>query len=170
MSWERMKQDRTMISFFDGERRLNCRTAAIIVRDGHLLVCREDDDDFVLLPGGRVEFGEASDFALKREIEEELKHIGTLERLVFSTENFFFRGGVQFHEMAYYYAVTLPDHFPFTQKSPCLVTHDEGHKLSFHWVETTPEALAAINLLPQWMRHKTADLHLAHAHMIVDER
>lgn len=170
MSWTGMKQDRTMISFFDGTRRLNCRTAAIIIENNHLLVCREDSDDFVLLPGGRVEFGEASAIALEREIEEELKHQGKLDSLVFSVENFFVREDVEFHEMAYYYRATLPTHFPFVQNEPCLVTHDEGHELSFYWIETSPEALKAINLLPAWLRDTAQNLPDVPTHVVFDER
>lgn len=170
MNWANMKQDRTMISFFDGQRRFNCRTAAVIVRNNHLLVCREDEDEFVLLPGGRVEFGEGSAFALEREIEEELKHEGELGDLLFSAENFFVRENVEFHELAHYYRVTLPDSFPFVSDEPCLVTHDEGHELSFYWIETSPEALAAINLLPAWLRQQAHDLPDVTKHVVFDER
>jgi len=63
---------RHILSFpIDGQR-FNYRVAAIIIVDGHVLVCDENDDGYSMLPGGRVEIGEPSDVALAREIVEEL--------------------------------------------------------------------------------------------------
>ena len=68
-----MTAERTMLSFVVGTNRFNYRVAGIALRDGHVLVCREDDDDWVMLPGGRVEMGEPTTTALVREIAEELQ-------------------------------------------------------------------------------------------------
>jgi len=95
--------NRWTISFLNGKSRFNYRVAGVALRNGHVLVCREDADDFVLLPGGRVEFGEASDLALLRETKEELQCVVSVGRLLFSVENFFLREGEQLHELARYY-------------------------------------------------------------------
>ena len=70
--------DRVLLSFPVGATRFNYRVAAIALRKGHVLACREDDDDYVMLPGGRVEMGEASPVALAREIAEELRVAGEI--------------------------------------------------------------------------------------------
>jgi len=161
---------RRILSFVSGKQRFNYRVAGLVLRRGHLLVCREDRDDFVMLPGGRVEFGEASDFALAREIKEELKCAGRIGRLLFSVENFFERAGEQFHELAHYYAIELPGNFPFPAYGPALITQDEGHELTFNWVKLEPGALAGVNLLPKWLRSRFDDLPSQTEHLIVDER
>ena len=80
-----------MIHFrFEGKV-FNHRAAGIAIRDGHVLICREDDDLYTLLPGGRIEFGEDSRTAMAREIEEELKAPGEVGRLLFTSETFFCR-------------------------------------------------------------------------------
>ena len=161
---------RHTLSFLNGTHRFNYRVAGVVIRDNHVLVCREDEDDFVLLPGGRVEFGEASDKALYREIEEELMCTARVERLLFSAENFFEREGEYYHEIAHYYAVTLPEEFPFEINGPCLVAHDEGHVLTFDWVPVEVQALERFNLLPKWIQQRFVDLPARAEHVIVDER
>ena len=43
---------RHMLSFpIDGQR-FNYRVAAVIIVDGHVLICDENDDGFSMLPGG----------------------------------------------------------------------------------------------------------------------
>lgn len=161
---------RRMLSFVSDKERFNYRVAGLVLHKGHLLVCREDDNDFTLLPGGRVEFGEASDLALRREIGEELKCPAHVGRLLFSVENFFEREGELFHELAHYYALELPGDFPFVTGRAALVTHDEGHLLTFDWIPAQTGELEQINLLPQWIRSRLDDLPLQSEHLIVDER
>jgi ADP-ribose pyrophosphatase YjhB (NUDIX family) len=59
------------------------RVAAVIVRDGELLLIRhqKDGETYWLLPGGGVEFGESVVGALERELREEARlqvHVGDL--------------------------------------------------------------------------------------------
>lgn len=165
-----MTDPRTMLSFLTGTHRFNYRVAGVALRDSHVLVCREDDEDFVMLPGGRVELGEPSEVALRREINEELQCTGQIDRLLFTVENFFARGGEQFHEIALYYAISLPDSFPFEIGRPSLITHDEGHVLTIDWVPAHDEVLTSLNLLPEWIRPRFGNLPNAPDHLIVDER
>jgi len=64
--------DRTMIVFDDGPSRFQFRAAALIWVEGHILIHRSVSDPFWALPGGRIEFHEASAETLSREVEEEL--------------------------------------------------------------------------------------------------
>ena len=161
---------RTMISFKIGDQRFNHRVAAIALRDGHVLVCREDDDDYTMLPGGRVELGESSPIALAREMVEELGVEAPIERLLFTEENFFDREGEAFHQIGIYYQVNLPDDFPFVVGKPSLVRFDEGLELNFSWRPTTAEALTAVNLLPIWLREALVTTGESSRHVVVDER
>ncbi len=161
--------DRMLLSFLNDKRKFNYRVAGVVIRNDHVLVCREDEQDYVFLPGGRVEFGESSDGALQREIKEEMGCRGEALRLVFSVENFFELEGEHFHEIGKYYLLTLPDDFPFQTEEPCLVSHDEGHVLTFYWVAIEENALEKINLLPLWLRSRLASLPLETEHLTIDE-
>lgn len=159
-----------MLSFVTGRRRFNYRTAGIALRDNHVLICREDKDDYTLLPGGRVEFGERSDVSLGREIEEELKTTGEVGELLFTVENFFERDGQVFHELGHYYRVELPNAFPFKSDQVCLTTQDEGHDLHFAWVPLSDDQLSEWNLQPRWLRSRLGQLPETTEHLIIDER
>lgn len=165
-----MTDERVMLSFLEGQHRFNYRVAGVMIRNGHVLVCREDNDDYVMLPGGRVEMGETSVVALQREIGEELRCVGQIGRLLFTCEGFFTRADEMFHEIGLFYAVTLPDDFPFKTGTPSLVTFDEGHELTFDWVETTADVLAKLNLKPAWLCGRLGDLPDTPEHLIADER
>lgn len=164
-----MSADRHAIDYRGGPLRFNLRAAGIVIRDGHVLVARQDDDDYTMLPGGRVELGEGSRGALEREIAEELKCAGTIGRLLFSVENFYSVGDERFHQIALYYGLELPLDFPFAKGEPCLVTEDEGHDLSFEWVRAEAQSLAAINLLPNWLCQRIGGLPERTEHLIINE-
>jgi 8-oxo-dGTP pyrophosphatase MutT (NUDIX family) len=160
---------RTMLSFPVGASRFNYRVAAVAIRDGHVLVCHEDDDDYVMLPGGRVEMGEASPVALAREIAEELHSTAEIDRLLFTVENFFGHAGETVHEIGLYYAVNLSPQFPFRSTGVVLETEDEGHLLQLEWVPIVGDGLRTRNLLPPWLIDKLAGLPAATEHLIVHE-
>lgn len=161
---------RQMIHFKMGERVFNHRVAGIAVRAGHVLVCREDADDYALLPGGRIEFGEDSHTSLIRELAEELQSPAEAGRLLFTVENFFIRQESLFHEVGMYFEIMLPTDFPFAPGETVLETEDEGHRLYFSWVPIEQSALKAANLLPLWLHERLDALPQEPQHLIIDER
>jgi 8-oxo-dGTP pyrophosphatase MutT (NUDIX family) len=161
---------RTMISFVVGPGKFNYRVAGVALREGHVLTCREDDDDYVMLPGGRVEMGEATTIALAREIAEELHTVAEIRRLLFVVENFFVHQGVSVHEIGTYYLIDLPPDFPFQPGGVCFETEDEGHRLTFEWVPVESEALRRANLLPPWLDEKLRAPPEAAEHLILHEQ
>lgn len=160
---------RHVLSFPMTEGRFNFRVAGIILADGHVLVCREDDDDYVMLPGGRVELGEDSRLSLGREIAEELAMPAEIGPMIATSESFYRREGEDFHELGFFYAVTLPGQAP-DGRSPWLERRDEGHDLQFHWVPLTGNALEKLNLLPRWLPGFLRDLPVSQTHVVHDER
>ena len=78
---------RRMITLRDESWLFQYRAAAILVRDGCVLLCRDNSNRLWYVPGGRVELGESSD-ALVREMSEELKVSVQIERLVWVVETF----------------------------------------------------------------------------------
>lgn len=160
---------RHVISFPIEGQRFNFRVAGIIIVDGHVLVCREDDDDYTMLPGGRIELGEGSRLSLEREMEEELAMPATLGRMIATSESFYRREDEDFHELGFFYEVALPGQGP-NGAEPWLQRPDEGHILSFYWVPLEDGALEAFNLLPRWLPDFLRGLPDDHVHVTHDER
>jgi len=142
---------RTMVHFPVGGRLFNYRVAGIAIRDGHVLICREDEDDYVMLPGGRVELGEPSTVALQREIAEELQSPATIGRLAYTVENFFTHDGREVHELGAYYLIDLPPTFPFRSGGVVFETQDEGLTLHFEWIDLKGDGLLERHLRPRFM-------------------
>jgi ADP-ribose pyrophosphatase YjhB (NUDIX family) len=160
---------RHVISFPIEGQRFNFRVAGIIVVDGHVLVCREDDDDYTMLPGGRIELGEDSRLSLTREMAEELDMQAEIGAMVATSESFYRREGQDFHELDFFYNVTLPGQGP-NGASPWLQRPDEGHILSFYWVPLAGTALEGFNLLPRWLPGFLRALPGQQVHITHDER
>ena len=60
------------ISIVNKEYKLNTRVAIVIENEGRYLLENLDGYDYYNLPGGRVKFGETTDIAVVRELNEEL--------------------------------------------------------------------------------------------------
>lgn len=160
---------RHVISFPIEGQRFNFRVAGIIIVDGHVLVCREDEDGYTMLPGGRIELGETSALSLEREIAEELAMPATLGPMIATSESFYRRAGEDFHELGFFYTVDLPGQGP-NGTSPWLQRPDEGHILSFYWVPLAGDALEAFNLQPRWLPEFLRNLPDQQTHIAYDER
>ena len=161
--------ERIILSFPVGGTRFNYRVAGAAIRDGHVLVCREDDDDYCMLPGGRVEMGEASDIALIREMAEELVMPVDVGRLLFTSESFYGRVGERFHEMSFIYQIELPADVRPGGQQPFLVREDEGHLLQFSWLKLDGPELVAARLMPPWLPERLRALSEAPEHVIFHE-
>ena len=161
-----MSEERIILSFPGGGTRFNYRVAGAAIRDGHLLVCREDDDDYCMLPGGRVEMGEASDMALAREMAEELAMPVEAGPLLFTYESFYGRAGDRYHELGFIYAIELPDDVRPGGAQPFLVREDEGHLLQFSWLPLAGPALTDASLQPPWLPERLRSLSGQPTHVI----
>jgi 8-oxo-dGTP pyrophosphatase MutT (NUDIX family) len=162
--------NRHLISFPIGGQRFNYRVAAVIIVDGHVLICDEDDDGFAMLPGGRVELGEASALSLAREIDEEIGLPATLGQLVLTSESFYRRFDEDFHELGFFYRVDLPPDARPNGQSPWRVTHDEGHEHRFHWIALDGDGLERFNMKPAWLPEVLRRLPEQLTHIVFDER
>lgn len=161
--------ERVVLSFPVNGTRFNYRVAGAAIVDGHVLVCREDDDDYCMLPGGRVEMGEASDVALTREMAEELVMDVVPGALLFTSESFYGREGDRYHELGFIYEITLPDGVGPGGAQPFLVREDEGHLLQFSWLKLGSAELAKARLMPPWLPGKLSKLSGKSEHVIFHE-
>ena len=162
--------ERHMISVDAGAGRFNFRSAGIAQRDGHVLLQRMMTGAYWFLPGGRVELTEPSAITLARELEEELGVEAEVGRLCFVVEAFFKDEGRRIHELATYYAVVLPETFPFrTDGEVCFECEDGGQRMHFKWVPVSAAALAGADFQPAVLRDRLAQLPTGIEHIVAIE-
>jgi len=161
---------RTMIAFGDEARKFQFRTAAIIRREGYVLIHRSTVEDSWALPGGRVEMGEPSGEALFREMQEEMGVDVEVGPLAFVIENLFLDRHQLVHELGLYYAVEAPESFPFRTDGPCHTVEDGGATLEFQWVRNEGAALRAGLLFPTILCDRMGGPLDQPVHLLVDVR
>jgi len=102
---DKQKQD---ITFSTKDGVFNMRVGAIILRDGNVLMVKNNRAPYYYSVGGRVKLQETMEEAIIRECFEETKVHFEVDRLVFIHENFFPvqsgpYGETQFHEISFFY-------------------------------------------------------------------
>ena|SRR5579859_6063318 len=148
--------------------RFNYRVAGVFVEDGHVLIHRFTDADYWFLPGGRIEAGEASDEAVRREMREELGVTITVGTLLWVVENFFFFETTPFHEIGFYYQATLPSGTSLSDTSVVhTVTDDLGREVLFQWFPL--QCLTSVNLVPPFLVEGLLD-RPRHTRHLIDRR
>lgn len=84
-----------------GNYKLNVRTAGMIIHNNKILVHKNIKEEHYALIGGRIEIGENSEHALKRELREELgKEVEVIENVA-TIENFFEMKSQKYHEIMF---------------------------------------------------------------------
>lgn len=154
-----------MISFPVAGGRFNHRAVGVCVDDGYVLLHRSVNDDFWSLPGGRIEIGEPSSHALRREMREELGLVATVERLLWIVENFFTHSGVRHHELGMYYLISFQrDAAIYDKTSIHEGLEDIDLRLLFRWFPI--DTLLDVRLFPMFLRTGLRELPLYPAHVV----
>jgi ADP-ribose pyrophosphatase YjhB (NUDIX family) len=124
---------RRMITFDEGHIRFTMRIVGIAFDRDRVLIHRTDDMNFWALAGGRAELLEPSPETLRREMQEELETEVTVERLVWIAENFFEYGGKSFHELGFYYLMSLPSDSTLRKHTGTFFGHEGAMRIIFEW-------------------------------------
>lgn len=103
-------------------------TRALIIQEGHMVLCKLKGREICFMPGGGVEFGETTEEALVREITEEIGVTATVQSLWGIMENFYKEGDKSVHELSFIYKALCPDLSPAKPITSC-----EDH-LEIFWV------------------------------------
>ena len=153
-----------MREFATDSDQFNFRVVGVCIRDSRVLLHREENDDFWVLPGGRPLLHEPTRETLVREMWEEIGRRVDVGRLLWVVENFFAFQGRRFHELSLYYEMHLGndrltpnDLAEFTGKE-CEIT------LLFHWIPL--DRIAHIHLKPTFLKTALRELPFTPRHLV----
>lgn len=155
-----------MVCFDDGADRFQMRAAGIAIRNGRVLVQAFAGDLIASLPGGRIDQHESSVAALVREMAEEFDRQVVIGPLAYVVESFFRTSGLTFHEVGFYYPMTVPDDFPYHDTDICHRLPEEVGVMEYRWVEATPQGLNACRLSPPLLRSRLAERPDSPVHLV----
>lgn len=139
----------SLIDFAQAHQRFTYRAAAIILHNRRVLLTHVDGMDYWCLPGGRVELGETSLDALKREIHEELDEQVQIERLIWVVESFVRDEGKAVHGIGFHFLVSLAPASPLYQQHGPFRSPHEHEGLTFQWHDLAD--LQALVLYPPFL-------------------
>ncbi|QTN00684.1 NUDIX domain-containing protein [Sediminibacillus dalangtanensis] len=142
----------------------NYRTAAVMIKNDHVLLHKQVHEDHWALPGGRVEILEDSQTTVQREIKEELGWDIEVHNLLWVTENFFAYNERDFHEIGLYYHASPQASIKVEADT---FYGEEGNRLIYQWVPL--EELKNINLVPWFLKNSLLNVPAAIEHKIIKE-
>jgi ADP-ribose pyrophosphatase YjhB (NUDIX family) len=114
--------------------KLNIRTAGIIIHNNKILAHVNTNEDHYALIGGRVQIGEDSETALKREIMEEMGKEIEITGYIGTIENFFEMKSEKYHEIMFIHKIEFVD--DNDKKIEETIKNIEGKEyLEYRWLE-----------------------------------
>lgn len=131
--------------------KISVKAMCVVGRNGQEVLAgigRDDvkGEDFGRIVGGKIEFGETAESAVRREFQEEL---GTnLEDLSFikMVENIFIYNGQQGHEVVFVYRGNLADRALY--QKDLIRVEDGGRKFDVRWVSLDDVSSGKLKLYP----------------------
>lgn len=153
-----------MISFLTGSVRFQLRAAAVIVREGSVLLHRAEGDAFWALPGGRVEPNEAAVDAVIRELNEELSVEVKPIRLIWIVENFFHHEGKSHHEVGLYFMAEPVSGCRLISEPGPYEGMEGSHRLEFDWFSSS--RLASAEIRPSFLVRLLGEQDFSFQHVV----
>ena len=146
---------------------VNVRVGAIIQKDGRLLMVCNDGGGYCYSVGGRIQFGESAEDAVRREVREETGCDLTVDRLGFIHEGFFLDDrpstqGKLIYELAFYFYMKTPADFEPLRDG--VAAEGRGERLG--WVAPDTDK----TMFPAFFRTELADPKPCVRHIVTDER
>lgn len=139
-----------MLTFERQNNKFNFRVAGIAIHNNKILLHTTPDHDYWVLPGGRVEFNESTSDGIVREIQEELGVFVHVDRLSYVHELIFTEDAKNFHELGFYYLISLPENNEITDKESEFNGIEDGGRLIFRWFSF--DELNQIEVYPEFIK------------------
>lgn len=133
------------------EIKLKIRVSGVCIKDNKVLMVEMDHAGFYCLPGGHIELGEDSEYAMLREMEEETTHKFKISSYLGIIENFFYnKYKNNIHEICFYYLLDSID--SLNTEDYERIEDDHGHEvyLKFAWISLSE--LEKYNILPTHLK------------------
>ncbi|ANC79117.1 hypothetical protein ABE65_020830 [Fictibacillus phosphorivorans] len=143
----------------------NYRVAAVMIKEGRVLMHRAKAETNWSLPGGRVKLGEDAKSSLKREMKEELDLNVTVDGFLWTVENFFTYAEKEIHEVGLYFKITAENPLPLHDGEEFTVL--EADRLVFKWVSL--EDLNEYVLHPQVVKEKLIEGSFEPDYFLIDQ-
>ncbi len=144
----------------------NHRVAAVIVHNNKLLAQKNVKTNEYYLPGGRINYGESSEEAIKREIREELGVTVIDYSSLWINECFFVDSGTRFHEVGIYYLVNL-ENTQFNNYEPVFELTEGSRVNTYEWLDI--DSLDSIALYPLFVKTEIKNPDKTLKHIITNE-
>ena len=150
-----------------GDGFVNVRVGAIIRKNGKILMVTNAAVDYYYSVGGRIQFGESAEDAVRREVLEETGFALEVERLGFIHEDFFIgdsmaKQGKLIHEIGFYFYMKTPADFaPHAENLEA-----EGRGEHLEWVSPDTEK----TIFPAFFRTELQNPVPYVRHVVTDER
>lgn len=125
------------------------RTAAVLVKDGKILVQKDRNGTEYALPGGHVKIGETLEDGLIRETMEEMGVRIKCKRLLWSEECFWEWNGRQAHNIAFYYQIELCDDLEIPPNGE-FVSQKDNCDVVIGWIPV--EEIQRITIYPEFLK------------------
>ena len=146
---------------------VNVRVGAIIQKDGKVLMVGNDRVNYCYSVGGRIQFGESAEDAVRREVLEVTGFPLEIDRLGFIHEDFFWgdspaKLGKLIYEIAFYFYMKTPADF----EPRCESLTEEGRGERLEWIAPDTEK----TVYPRFLRTELKDPVPWVRHILTDER
>ena len=126
--------------------KLNIRAAGIIIHNNKILAHKNKKEGHYALIGGRIQAGESSAEAARREVQEEIGKDVEIVEYISTVENFFEAKGKKYHEILFIYRLEFTD--DEDKKIDYIMENIEGKDyLHYEWLDI--DKIDEYELLPR---------------------
>jgi ADP-ribose pyrophosphatase YjhB (NUDIX family) len=145
------------ITFKTDEGRFNYRVCAIMINENRLLAMHDERSPYFYLPGGRVNLNETAEYAVLREVKEELAIDAEIVRPLWFNQSFFIEevNNERYHELCLYFLVDISK-TNLLDKGEKFSIAEGKHKHIFEWLAF--KNLKSEYLYPLFIKDKIYDL------------
>lgn len=141
-----------MLVTLAGQSLFNHRVAGVIIKNNKILAQKNPVDNSYYLVGGRVRFGESTEDALIREIQEELDIEIKDYKPIWVNECFFVDNGVRFHEIGMYYLI---DNIEISVNN---FSKQEGNRTNYYeWLDI--DEIESYNIYPEFIKTEIKNIN-----------